>query len=140
MGLRIGSVFRFYFAEASKTKRSVVVAVTDSTKRYATLLLINSELTDYAKKNPNIRKAQLPLTKQGREAFLEHDSFLNCANLFTREVRDLEQMVRSNPNCILGQLSEADLRAARDLIVRSGRFSPRELDDFGLTEEDEDED
>jgi hypothetical protein len=137
MSVKIGTVFRFYFAEASKTKRSVVVALTHSSKEYATLLLINSELTDFAKNNPNIRKCQLLLGLEGREAYLEHDSFLNCAYMFTREVRDLEQMMRLNPDCVMGRMAEADIQAAKNLILHSGRFSQMELIDFGIVDEED---
>jgi hypothetical protein len=139
MAIEVGTVFRFYFAEASKTKRSVVVALVGEHKKFATLLLINTELTDFAKRNPNIRAAQLPLQVQGREDFLEHDSFLSCDYIFTRELRDLQQAVRNNPACILGKMNHADIEKAKGLILASGKFKPYELERFGLWEQDTDD-
>jgi hypothetical protein len=141
MVIEVGTVFRFYFAEAAKTKRSVVVALVGEEKKYATLLLINSELTNFAQKNPNIRAAQLKLTLEGREAYLDHDSFLSCDYIFCRELRELQQAVRNNPGCILGKMSDQDIEKARGLIINGGRFRPIELERFGLLdEENEDED
>ncbi len=140
MAIEVGTVFRFYLAEASKTKRSVVLALVGEHKKFATLLLINSELTEFAKRNPSIRAAQLPLALAGREDFLDHDSFLSCDYIFTRELRDLQQAVRTNPAVVLGKMSQSDLDQARKLILASGKFKPIELERFGLMEAlDEDE-
>ena len=79
----------------------VVVALVGEHKKFATLLLINTELTEFAKRNSNIRAAQLPLKVVGREDFLDHDSFLSCDYIFTRELQDLQQAVRANPAVVL---------------------------------------
>lgn len=135
MRIEVGTVFRFYFTEASKTKRSVVVAITSDNKKYVTLLLINSELTDFAKKNPIIRTAQLPLEFGGREHYLDHDSFLSCDNLFTRDLRELEQVVRRNPGCIIGKMDAADIKEAKRLVVECGKYKYHELIRFGILED-----
>lgn len=140
MAIEVGTVFRFYFAEASKTKRSVVVAIVGDNKKFATLLLVNSELTDYAKKNPNIRAAHLPLSHAGREHYLDHDSFLGCDYIFTRELRELQQTVRRNPSCVLGKMAPKDIERAKTLIIESGRYKESELFRFGLLEDSTEDD
>src|SRR5687768_2077163 len=127
MAIEVGTVFRFYFAEAGKTKRSVAVAITSDTRQYVTLLLINTELTGFAQKNPNIRAAQMPLGLAGREQYLDHDSFLSCDNLFTRDLRDLQNAVRRDPTCILGRMSMDDIDHAKQLIIDSGKYKEIEL-------------
>lgn len=139
MAIEVGTVFRFYFEEASKTKRSVVVAITSDNRKYVTLLLINSELTDFAKKNASIRSAQMPLALATREHYLDHDSFLSCDNLFTRDLREMEQFLRKNPNCILGKMGIDDIVKARDLIIDCGKYKDHELLRFGILEEQEED-
>lgn len=138
MAIEVGTVFRFFVAEASKTKRTVVVALLGDHKQFATMLLINSELTDFAKKNPHIRAAQLPLSVAGRESYLDHDSFLSCDYLFTRELRDLQQAIRHNPSIVLGKMAKEDIENAKQLIRASGKFKPIELERLGLLENDDD--
>lgn len=139
MGIKIGTVMRFYFAEAYKTKRSVVVAVSGLGRKTATLLLINTEMTEYAKKTPSLRAVNIPLKLAGRETYLDHDSYLSCDRLFVRDLRDLEHHIRQNPDCILGSMDAGDIAHAKSVILSSGRYSAFDLEQFGLVDEEEDD-
>lgn len=131
MKVEIGTVIRSHVREAGKTKRYVVVAETTD-GGYLAFLLINSRLTNYARKNKHIRKMYLELPLKGRETYLEHDSYLFCGEVFAKDKRTLEHMLKQTPERILGAMSDGDLQTALHVVVDSGVYSQVQLENWGV--------
>ncbi len=95
------------------------------------LFKIRSKLTDYAKDNPAIRKAQLPLLKHNYndgEEILKRDSYLDCSRAY-RLLSDeyIEDQLVEDRNRIRGQLCESDAAAVVQVVQNSVTLEPGEI-------------
>lgn len=53
-------------------------------------IFINSQMTDFAKRSNHIKPC-IAQIKQETDTFLAHDSFVNCADVYTYSIEDLIQ-------------------------------------------------
>lgn len=132
MVLRSGQIYRGFIAEANKVKRFVILSISQD-KSEAYFLLINSQLTPFAANNVRYKSLNLPLAKEGRP-YLDHDSFLCCENVHVRNRSELTNAVRWFD--YLGMMSVEDLSQAKNIIKNLPIYSPYELEDFGIYDED----
>jgi hypothetical protein len=130
----VGDVFIGYVLEAEKDKRFVVLSIgMDREKVF--VLLINSELNEFQKRNAHIRNQKMPLAHDGR-GYLTHDSYLCCERVHGYPLRHVETLVKSGKIKLKGRMKAEDLAAARRIIFNAGAYDAYALADFGIFAED----
>jgi hypothetical protein len=130
----VGDVFIGYVLEADKDKRFVVLSIgMDREKVF--VLLINSELNEFQKRNAHIRNQKLPLEHAGR-GYLTHDSYLCCERVHAYPLRHIETLVKSGKIKLKGKMTGADLVAAKQIIYQTGAYDAYSMADFGIFAED----
>lgn len=136
MGLRVGTVFKSYFGKAGKYKRYLIVSRTID-GRYVCCLLINSELTPFARQRPAIVNANIHLEVMGRENYLEWDNYLSCERV--HKVKESELMVRKTNGLVqaLGQMSGQDLDRVIQVLKKCGFHTLDELVEYGIVAEED---
>lgn len=107
--LKAGVVLYLFcdFIDPPKNKYVLIVCVTDPPK----LFLINSEIPDFVQKNPDLKACQVKL-KASDYSFLEHDCYVNCAEVvdaFDEEV--IRSQLMSQMTRIKGELNQTTKNA-----------------------------
>ena len=116
-----GSVVKILVAfggQPAKLKRLVVLSATDS----IVCVVVNSELHPILAKSPATKRAQIAVTPADGN-FIEHDSFINCAEVRTFSTAAVIAELVADPACILGNIS-AEVRAKIVVALRTSRTIP----------------
>jgi len=120
--LRPGAILRINSPHTtpSKIKRCVVLAIKEESVSIA-LTYINTQKPS----SPYLQQWQWPLTCKGRE-YLDHDSYLDCAQLYEEDLNKIKRMMIENMDVYLGQMSERDFLEAKRLVA-SAKSIPTKL-------------
>ena len=133
MVIRPGQVYRGFISEDNKVKRFVILSISmDRSEVY--FLLINSNLTPFAENNPYFKRQNLLLKVEGR-SYLDHDSYLCCETVHSRNKGLMTNSLRWCTH--IGNMSSEDLDASKDIIRSLPIYSPYELEDFGIDTSEE---
>ena len=110
--LKPGAVLRFQSNQTSppKIKRCVVIALNDESVSLA-LTYINSGKPS----NPYLQPWQLYFECEGRE-YLDHDSYLDCAQLYEENFEVISRMIMRDFSIYLGRMSDEDFLKVRGLV------------------------
>jgi hypothetical protein len=123
-----GSVFRLLAPETTppKIKRFILLAF-DQKADSAAILFINTEIP----RNPHIKALQYPI-KASEKTFISHDSFIDCSQLYERDLAPLRSAFIDDLKIYLGALSTQDLKALSALVQNAKTISPRLKRKYGL--------
>ena len=107
-----GAVLRIHSAHTTppKIKRCVVLAIKDESVSIA-LTYINTKKPS----SPYLQSWQWPLTCEGRK-YLDHDSYLDCAQLYEENLGKIRRMMIDDMGIYLGRMSKEDFRKAKNLV------------------------
>ena len=110
--LKPGAVLRFQSFQTSppKIKRCVVIALNDESVSLA-LTYINSGKPS----NPYLQPWQLYFECEGRE-YLDHDSHLDCAQLYEENFEVISRMIMRDITVYLGRMSDEDFLKVKSLV------------------------
>ncbi|MCF6179052.1 MAG: hypothetical protein L3J63_06655 [Geopsychrobacter sp.] len=130
--IRPGAVFSVFVQDTTppKYKRIVILGINER-KALIGHFLINSELNLQCLYTDALRNLQIEFTSDQRD-YLEHDSFLDCSNLFSFPLDELRTRYSSNASILLGHLSEEDLDKATEKAAGASTISPKKKKMFGL--------
>ncbi|MGJ8591715.1 MAG: hypothetical protein ACSHXF_04165 [Aquaticitalea sp.] len=114
-GLIIGTVIRAFatFTIPPKEKRFIIVGFKHN-KIHIACVLINSDLNLNVNNTPELIDHQLKLSSEGRE-YLDHDSFIDCSEIQSLDISDINKKIDENANIILGQVAKKDM----DIIIKT---------------------
>lgn len=114
VNLQTGAVLKYHvpFTNPPKEKRVIVVAF-DSEKALFALVLINSEINENL--SQEAKNLHLELNANGRP-YLDHNSHVNCSQIFEQEVEKVKEILAESPGVHLGNLNEVDLKNVTDKI------------------------
>ncbi len=120
--LRPGAVLRIHSPHTTppKIKRCVVIAIKDESVSIA-LTYINTKKPS----SPYLQLWQWPLTCEGRE-YLDHDSYLDCAQLYEEDLIKIRRMMIDDTGVYLGRMSEEDFLKVKNLVA-SAKTIPSKL-------------
>jgi len=123
-----GAVLRFHSLHTTppKIKRCVVIAIKDESVSIA-LSYINTNKPS----NPYLQLCQLPLLCKGR-GYLDHDSFLDCAQLYEENLEKIRQTMIEDVGVYLGQMSKEDFRKAKNLVASAKTIPKKIKKKYGL--------
>jgi hypothetical protein len=123
--IRAGVVVRRTVTETNKPKikRCVVLGISDDLTSVG-VLFINSEINFNIIATKELQELQFEVTTTGRE-YLDHDSFVDCSQLFEQSYMNLLKEAQSEPGIILGRVSRAELDTIINLAKRSRKISPK---------------
>lgn len=106
--LSLGTVVSVFVTSTTppKVKRVIIVGIAQD-KSYVGVVLINSIINEYKKKNQLLTYLQHPLKKEDN-IFLEKDSHADCTNLHELDFSGLNKTIASDPKTVLGNVKEKD--------------------------------
>ena len=82
----------------------------------AGIIFINSEISEFIKTSGELSGLQFEIKKEDAE-FLDHDSYLDCAQLYEIDVERLREEVKNDIGKCLGELSKDQLKKAKKLVA-----------------------
>jgi len=100
-----------------KEKRFVIVAITPDGVSLATVF-INTNINPNVNFSQELKSLHILLSSEGRD-YLNHDSFVDCTDLYEETVSVLTQAVKDDATCLLGKMDEEDLSKVHRLIMAS---------------------
>jgi hypothetical protein len=130
--LERGTVLRTHFAETNppKTKLFVVLGASKD-KIVLGVVLINSQINPQIFRNPAVRAWHIPLFAKVYD-FLDHDSFVDCTQIFEKSAGDLEKSVSDMPQIVVGKLNSDDLHYVHLAIKEATTIAKVQKRKFGL--------
>jgi hypothetical protein len=127
---KVGSVIKAYLKETKKEKRFVIISINEK-EFVAATVFINTKQNLNVFPTQELQDLLLPISVAGRP-YLIHDSFIDCSQLFPREIEELKIILKNNPNAYLGFVSEEDLKEIKIRAKSSRKISIAEKKKFGL--------
>jgi hypothetical protein len=126
--LKPAAVLRFQSFQTSppKIKRCVVIALDDESESLA-LTFINSGKPS----NPYLQPWQLLLECAGR-GYLDHDSYLDCAQLYEESFVAVSRMLIRDVDVYLGRMSDGDFEKAKRLVLSAKSIPSKLKKKYGL--------
>jgi len=130
--LKIGAVVLTYVFDTNppKEKRLIVVGESYDHVSVATIY-INSELNIKVFPSEELQKLNPAFAAEGRN-YLTHDSHVDCSSLHQFKKDFLTKIIANDPNRMLGNVSEGDLKQIRDLIKSAKTIKPGLKKTYGL--------
>jgi hypothetical protein len=126
----ITAVLRCYCPKANKEKRMIYVG-TKYDKEYVALVHINTDINENFAPTEYLKSLHLPFDCAGRD-YLTHDCFVNCSQLIIRRRDEVQNLVEKIPSILIGNVSQDDYTAIRNLIKTAKTIIPAHKKEFGL--------
>ena len=129
-----GSVFRLISPHTNppKIKIFVILAVTEDTFCVG-ILYINTDINVNLFPTPSLRALHNPLKAKDWE-FLDHDSYLDCSQIYELSFDQLKEKFKTDSDCYLGELEGDDFEQSVELVKSARTISLRDKRKFGLVE------
>ena len=128
--IKPGSVVSFYSPQAGKLKRNIILAINE------TGILALTAYFNTKKPFENIKKLaelQFHLKAEGT-AFLDHDSYINCAHPEKIHVSYIQKSISNNRKNHMGDLDVKKLDEIRTMITNAYTVPPKIIKEFGLSD------
>jgi predicted HTH domain antitoxin len=125
----LGSVIKIYDKSAGKEKWHLIVNITADKIMTATVR-INSEI-NLRCISPSLVPYQLPI-KKFDFTFLDHDSFVNCAELIGHQTDLFLQLLKERPAALKGSVGDEKIDEIRALIIDCYAIPQNIKEKFGL--------
>ena len=125
--LRAGQIFRLFVPYINPPKPKFLVLAYVANDQRARLFAINSEPTEFQKLN--LADHQIAIAVSSYPAFLRHNSVLCCSELVGGwSAAELEDVLLNKPECLVGELRQADIVAVRAVVEKSRVLAGRDKD------------
>jgi hypothetical protein len=130
--LERGTVLRTHFFETNPPKiKFFVVLGASKDKIVLGVVLINSHINPQIFRSPAIRSWHIPILARDYD-FLDHDSFVDCTQIFEKSAPDLQKSVSDSPQIVVGKLENGDLLAIQQAIKEATTIAKVQKRKFGL--------
>lgn len=118
-GIIVGTVIRAFvhFTNPPKEKRFIVVGFHED-KINLSSVLINSEINLNVNYTQELAYEHL-FFKQIEREYLSHDSYIDCSEIHSIDISDINKKIDENPSIIIGQVSKSDLDRIMKQIIDS---------------------
>jgi hypothetical protein len=106
-----------------KEKRLVIAGINPE----LLVFIINSEMPRFYANKPYLKIQQIPLEKQ-KENFLDHDSWLDCSEVFREfTVEKVREILLADTSRHLGKLSDEVVARIMDVVSESETLEQRHI-------------
>lgn len=130
--LEIGSVVKCFtnHTKPPKEKRFIILGVNDE-GNYVGSVFINTNVNFNIINSQELLELQYPVKNQPND-YLDHDSFIDCSELFEFSRQDLFNLLIAEPERALGKVSQKDLETLFRLVKSSPIIEPKMLKKYKL--------
>ncbi len=92
------------------------------------LFLINSEVPNFKEKSPHLKVQQISLKVNDNQEFLDHDSWLDCSEVFREfSVNEVKEILLNDTSRILGKLNDDTISKLMDSVSDSETLEQRHI-------------
>ena len=130
--IRAGSIVYLYCDFITNPKpKYVVIAYVDFDNDDSLVFIVNSEIRPLIEHDKRLKESQIKLTKESIYTFLDHDSYVNCVEVFDcldlhYAIRNLEykgELRREEVNQIIScvENSQTIAKSDKELIIKAMR-------------------
>lgn len=130
--LAAGNVIKCFTTHTNPPKEKRIVILGENTNgNFVGSVFINSNVNFNVINSQEIKELQYPVKNQGND-YLDHDSFIDCSELFEFERSDLFDLLVKEPERALGKVSDEDLEIVFSLVKSSPMIEPKILKKYKL--------
>lgn len=130
--LEVGCVIKCftYHTVPPKEKRFVILGI-NADGNYVGSVFINTNVNFNVINSQELLELQYPVKNQPND-YLDHDSFIDCSELFEFSRQDLFNLLIAEPEKALGKVSQEDLKILFNLVKSSPIIEPKMLKIYKL--------
>lgn len=130
--LKVGTVIRKLAKDTTppKKKRFIIIGI-DRDKVKIGTVYINTDLNTNVFRNDYLKSLQIKIRAKDN-TFIEHDSYVDCSEIYEKEYIDLYEYISHNPNEVLGSADEKDMINILTAIKTSRTIEPKNKKRYGL--------
>lgn len=134
--LKNGTVLKLHLKDTNppKPKRFIIVGQSADNKLLA-IVLINSAVNRNVNLTNELMAHHLYFKREGREDFLEWDSYVDCAHLKELDAHEIEQKIKDKPEAKLGELCDEDWEKIRTTLRGASTIKGKIKKKFGFFDE-----
>jgi len=129
---KVGAVLKFQVNDTNppKLKRLIIVGFDDEKVSFA-CVFINSKINPHLFRTKILQDLHLEFEASGR-AYLDHTSFVDCSQIFEKDISSVKQAVANDLGILIGELTPVDLENVRKTISGAHTITPRVKKKYGL--------
>lgn len=130
--LEIGNVIKCFISHTNppKEKRFVILGINDE-GNYVGSVFINTNVNFNIINSQELLELQYPIKNQAND-YLDHDSFIDCSELFEFDRQSLYDLLMKEPERALGKVLPEDLEKLFTLVKSSPIIEPKILKKYKL--------
>lgn len=130
--LEVGNVIKCFTSHTNppKEKRFVILGVNENGD-YVGSVFINTNVNFNIINSQELLDLQYPVKNQPND-YLDHDSFIDCSELFEFDRQTLYELLIKEPERALGKVSSEDLEILFGLVKSSPIIEPKILKKYKL--------
>ncbi len=130
--IEVGQVLKMHVQDTTppKEKRFIVIGFSPDETLLATVY-INSNINERINWSAEQQALQVEFNSDGRN-YLNKKSYIDCSKLTERKTEDIGSVIDSNPEAIIGYLSEADYERIAEAIRSAPTIKGKYKKKYGL--------
>lgn len=130
--LEVGNVIKCFTSHTNppKEKRFVILGVNENGD-YVGFVFINTNVNFNIINSQELLDLQYPVKNKSND-YLDHDSFIDCSELFEFDRQTLYELLIKEPERALGKVSPEDLEILFGLVKSSPIIEPKILKKYKL--------
>ena len=128
-----GSVIRCFVNDVTPPKEKYFVIIgTTSDKVLVGSIYINSVINPNRFNTAYLKSLHLPVL-QADYSFLDHDSYIDCSEIYPKEYSIIAQQIKEDNGLVKGNLTPSDLNKVLSVIKGAATISTTVKKQFGIS-------
>lgn len=130
--IKAGAVFRMSVPHTNppKIKRFAVIGVSDD-RASVGILFINSEINPALFPSTYLKSLHFPLPSEDRP-YIEHDSFLDCSQLYEMDFQILKEHCVADVGVHIGETADTDFEKIKNLAASATTIETKKKRKYGF--------
>jgi len=126
-----GTVIKVFIYRTHPPKiKYFIILGHDQIKRSYACIFINSEINIHVLNTSELQALQHPLLKE-KNAFLDHNSFANCADIFLKDSTEINQLM-NDPDIYKAEIHPDDINTILEIVKHAETTKPNYLKVFNF--------
>lgn len=125
-----GTVLRMNFDSIDHPKLFIIVGETEDNLTLA-VVYINSDINPIHRGTPELIELQKEIDPEDYN-FLHHKSYIDCAELITREKSEIQDLLIADNKCYKGSLNDEQMEGLNQMIIGSTSIKGKHKKKFGF--------
>ena len=130
--LTVGTVIRKFAEDTTppKKKRFIIIGIDRDRVKIGTVY-INSDINFNIFRSEDLKRLHIKI-RSAKNEFIEHDSYVNCSEIFEKDYKEVFEYITKYPKEVLGKADEIDMINILTTIKTAKTIEPKKKKRYGL--------